>query len=81
LEELALKNYTKFEIIARKGKQQKFVHFIMAGVVKNTNEDRFLEAGNMFNYDCILRGRKQNETFIAYSDRVTTMSFKADIFL
>ena len=53
----------------------------MQGVVKNTSAGKYMERGNMFNFENVMHRRKQPENLIAFSTRVVTMCFRAEIFL
>ena len=53
LEELKTQRFVKNDVISKSGNKAECVYFIMNGVVHNQTTDRYFEAGQMINHDCI----------------------------
>mmetsp|Transcript_5915 Transcript_5915/g.10087 ORF Transcript_5915/g.10087 Transcript_5915/m.10087 type:complete len:219 (+) Transcript_5915:144-800(+) len=80
LEELKSERFVKGDMIAKSGNRADFVYFIMNGVVHNLTTDRYFEAGQMINHDCIIQKTSITQDYIAESD-VSALKYERETFL
>lgn len=69
----------KNDVISKAGNKAEYVYFIMNGVIHNQSTDRYFEAGQMINHDCIKEKTLIIHDYVAETD-VSVLKYDRDTF-
>jgi|TARA_B110000285_G_C15076784_1_gene591206 CRP-like cAMP-binding protein len=79
LEELKQERFVKGDVISKIGNRVENIYFIMNGVVLNKTTNRYLEAGQMINYEYILQKTFITQNTVAETD-VSALKYDRETF-
>jgi CRP-like cAMP-binding protein len=79
LEELKSERFVKGDVISKIGNRVENIYFIMNGVVLNKTTNRYLEAGQMLNYEYILQKTFITQNLVAETD-VSALKYDRETF-